>query len=96
MAQRRLRVLVAQRNLNQVLGCAALASYFPALAFLVIILAVAMDTLLGWSKTAFAFAFALIVATFLFFAPYTYGLPLSEHGIALRAWLPSWDFIGQK
>lgn len=33
---------------------------------------------------------ALSLAVFIFFAPLTYGLPLSVRGYAARVWLPSW------
>lgn len=69
--------------------------YLPALAFLIILLAIALNALLERSKAVFTATLALIIASFLFFAPYTYGLPLSEHSIALRAWLPDWDFAQQ-
>ncbi len=70
--------------------------YIPALAFLIILLAVALDTLAKRSMRASGVALGLIAAAFLFFAPYTYEIPLSEHGIALRAWLPDWNFTEQK
>jgi len=32
----------------------------------------------------------LVVITFIFFAPLSYGLPLSENDYSLRIWMQSW------
>ncbi|MBI4160349.1 MAG: phospholipid carrier-dependent glycosyltransferase [Candidatus Yanofskybacteria bacterium] len=63
--------------------------YFPTLIFSIIALVYLIDKL-PKRKTAFAVLLALSVIAFVFFAPLTYGLPLSESGYNWRVWLGSW------
>ncbi|HEY4506728.1 MAG TPA: phospholipid carrier-dependent glycosyltransferase [Candidatus Paceibacterota bacterium] len=63
--------------------------YFPALIFAIISLAYLVDKLNN-KKRVFTTLILISVALFIFFAPLTYGLPLSDSAYNLRNWLPSW------
>lgn len=63
--------------------------YFPALVFSIIALVYLIDKS-AKRKTAFAVMIAASFAAFIFFAPLTYGLPLTEKAYHLKTWLNSW------
>jgi dolichyl-phosphate-mannose-protein mannosyltransferase len=63
--------------------------YFTALIWAVLLLAYLADRQ-RWSNKSILWIILLAAAAFLFFAPLTYGLPLSEGSYNARAWLPSW------
>lgn len=63
--------------------------YFPALIFSIIALVYLIDKLKN-KKRVFTILLAVSVVSFAFFAPLTYGLPLSESAYNLRVWLNSW------
>ncbi|MDD5068316.1 MAG: phospholipid carrier-dependent glycosyltransferase [Candidatus Pacebacteria bacterium] len=66
--------------------------YFTALIFSILIMVFLVDSIENrrLRKTLFIVLVALSLAFFLFFAPLTYGTPLSEHAQNLRFWFPSW------
>ena len=45
----------------------------------------------SYRKYTIPLALAVVVATFLYFAPWIYALPLSNEAIADRRWMPGWD-----
>ncbi len=74
----------------------AIYHYLPALIFSIIIFAVFFEEILRQIKSQVVknilfFGFlALIFLGFLFFAPLTYGIPLTESEFLQRMWLPTW------
>ncbi len=65
--------------------------YFPALIFAIISLAYLVGQLSPKNqKRAFVALITASVAAFIFFAPLTYGLPLSEKMYNARVWLKTW------
>lgn len=68
--------------------------YFPALLFSIVIMSIFLFDDLKYNMRLKMYMFAglvlLYVAGFLFFAPLTYGLPLSPEQYDLRMWLDSW------
>jgi dolichyl-phosphate-mannose-protein mannosyltransferase len=42
------------------------------------------------SRRAYAVVLALVLISFVFFLPISYGIPLTEAGLHARMWLPSW------
>ena len=63
--------------------------YFTALIFAILILAYLIDHLEN-KKRIFSILLAVSVLSFAFFAPLTYGLPLSEKMYNARVWLKPW------
>ncbi len=63
--------------------------YLTALVFAILILAYLIDKNKNSSKIFAGLVFATIVA-FIYFAPLTYGLPLSPQAYDTRVWLSSW------
>jgi dolichyl-phosphate-mannose-protein mannosyltransferase len=63
--------------------------YFTALIWAILMLAYLVDHGRRRKKTAIALGLTAL-ATFIFFAPLSYGLPLSDDGYAARVWLTSW------
>jgi dolichyl-phosphate-mannose--protein O-mannosyl transferase len=78
--------------------------YFFALMFCIAAVSIGLGLLAGWmtdgenvwqfpsgrSAALYWGILAAAVAGFLFFAPISYGLPLSDGGLAARVWLDSW------
>ncbi len=66
--------------------------YFTSLIFSIMILAFVIDSIDNEERKRKFFLVFIIVSLvlFLFFAPLTYGLPLSVHAQAWRFWLPTW------
>jgi dolichyl-phosphate-mannose-protein mannosyltransferase len=78
--------------------------YFFAFMFCIAAVSIGLGVLAGWmtdGENAWQFPsgrsvglywgiLAVAVAAFLFFAPISYGLPLSDGGLAARIWLDSW------
>jgi dolichyl-phosphate-mannose--protein O-mannosyl transferase len=63
--------------------------YMVALIFAILALAHLIDET-KYRNKIFAVLIISGVAAFLFFAPLTYGLPLTEHAYNLRIWFPAW------
>lgn len=63
--------------------------YMVALIFAILITALLIDQLED-KLIVITVASSLALAGFIFFAPFTYGLPLSPSALPLRVWLPSW------
>ena len=63
--------------------------YTVALIFAVLIMCHVIDKLKE-KKKIFTVLIALSLISFIYFAPLTYGLPLSESGYNMRVWLSSW------
>ncbi|MGH3769542.1 MAG: phospholipid carrier-dependent glycosyltransferase [Pseudonocardiaceae bacterium] len=78
--------------------------YFYALLFCIAAVSIGLGVLAGWmtdgetfwefpsrrSAVLYGGILAVLVAGFVFFAPISYGLPLSDSGLAARIWLDSW------
>jgi dolichyl-phosphate-mannose-protein mannosyltransferase len=78
--------------------------YFFSLMFCIAAVSIGLGLLAGWmaegegvwrfssprSAALYWGILAVAVAGFLFFAPISYGLPLSDGGLAVRIWLDSW------
>ena len=64
--------------------------YTIGLVFATIALVYLIDQLPRKKKTAFAVLLIASATAFVFFAPLTYGLPLTEKSYNLRVWLQSW------
>ena len=69
--------------------------YFPALLFSIIIFSISFDFFLRRLKIDnflfFLFLF-IVFLSFIFFAPLSYGFPLSFSQLQTRLWLPTWYF----
>ena len=63
--------------------------YMAGLVFAIIALVYLIDQTKN-KKRIFIILLAVSFATFVFFVPLTYGLPLSEKAYHLRTWLSSW------
>jgi len=63
--------------------------YFMALLFSILVAAYLLDRL-KYKREVFTGLLIGIIAFFLFFAPLTYGLKLSDNGLQSRMWLSSW------
>ena len=63
--------------------------YLTALIWAILILAYLIDKSKQPRRSA-AILTTLALATFVFFAPLTYGLPMSDQAYNLRAWFSSW------
>jgi dolichyl-phosphate-mannose-protein mannosyltransferase len=63
--------------------------YFTALVWAILLLVWVVDQMPKANRTAIALG-AVALAMFLFFAPLSYGLPLSSPGYEARAWFDSW------
>jgi dolichyl-phosphate-mannose--protein O-mannosyl transferase len=63
--------------------------YMVALIFAILALAHIIDEN-KYRNKIFAVLIILNAAAFIFFAPLTYGLPLTESAYNLRAWFPAW------
>jgi dolichyl-phosphate-mannose--protein O-mannosyl transferase len=78
--------------------------YFFAFLFSIAAVSIGLGLLAGWmtdgeelwqfpsrrSAALYWGILAVAVAGFLFFAPISYGLPLSDGGLSARIWLDSW------
>ncbi|MBV9031959.1 MAG: phospholipid carrier-dependent glycosyltransferase [Pseudonocardiales bacterium] len=78
--------------------------YFFAFIFSIAAVSIGLGLLSGWmtdgepvwrfpsrrSAALYGGILAVALAGFLFFAPISYGLPLSDAGLAAHLWLPSW------
>ncbi|MGH3808091.1 MAG: phospholipid carrier-dependent glycosyltransferase [Pseudonocardiaceae bacterium] len=75
--------------------------YFFAFMFCIAAVSIGLGLLAGWMTDGWQFPcgrsaalywgiLAVAVAGFLFFAPISYGLPLSNGGLSARIWLDSW------
>ena len=64
--------------------------YFPSLIFLFIALGFFLWQYFRKYPYLIAVVLALIVASFIFLAPLSYGLPWSEPVFNERVWLPTW------
>lgn len=65
--------------------------YLPSLIFLIAITAIALNKLVVIKPKIILALFALILASFIFFSPLTYGTALSTKALGWRIWLPSWQ-----
>jgi len=63
--------------------------YFTALIWAILMLALIVDSS-GRARRAFMPLAGLALVLFVFFAPLSYGLPLSEKAYGLRVWFSSW------
>jgi dolichyl-phosphate-mannose-protein mannosyltransferase len=63
--------------------------YFAALIWAILMLALVVDQSPKTKQTVITLS-ALAVAMFIFFAPLSYGLPLSETAYSARVWFASW------
>lgn len=63
--------------------------YFTALIWAILMLAYLVDKA-KHPRRAVAILTTLALASFIFFAPLTYGLPMSDHAYGLRTWFSSW------
>jgi dolichyl-phosphate-mannose--protein O-mannosyl transferase len=69
--------------------------YFLALLFSIIIFSISFDFLLRNLKIGsflFFIFLTLVFLSFIFFAPLSFGIPLSFSQFKMRIWLPSWYF----
>lgn len=72
--------------------------YLPALVFSIILAAFFFEKLMENKSNAFTnicFAAILIIVflSFVYFSPFTYGFPLTDHGYQNRMWLDTWSLI---
>jgi dolichyl-phosphate-mannose--protein O-mannosyl transferase len=65
--------------------------YSPSLLFLIILCGIFLAHIYRTHPLVVWVIISLIGLSFLFFSPWTYGLPLTPSEIALRAWLPNWN-----
>jgi len=78
--------------------CLFLHHYFAAFIFSVLISALVLDRVQQQTGPKWVFqaivAVLIVVAMglFVFFAPLTYGLPLTANELAMRQWFPAWDY----
>lgn len=71
--------------------------YFPALIFGIMLASATIDAFLNKMKPkqagiVFCGIIFLTLASFVFFAPLTYGFPLSQEEFLARMWLPIWNY----
>ena len=64
--------------------------YFTALIWAILMLAYIIDGKPQHTRKTVLALGGVALACFIFFAPLSYGLPLSEKGFSMRAWLTSW------
>jgi dolichyl-phosphate-mannose-protein mannosyltransferase len=73
-----------------------LYSYIPSLIFLILITATVLAYLYQAKPLLVSSMLLLCILTFIFFMPFTYGLPLQEFHIKRRAWLPHWNPLSEE
>jgi dolichyl-phosphate-mannose-protein mannosyltransferase len=64
--------------------------YFTALIWAILILGYIIDGKPQHTRKTIIALGSVALACFIFFAPLSYGLPLSEKGFSMRAWLTTW------
>jgi len=65
--------------------------YLPSLIFLISITAIALSKIIALRPKISLGLLALVLASFIFFSPLTYGTTLSKAALEWRIWLPSWQ-----
>ncbi len=69
---------------------AFLYHYFPSFIFMSLIMGFVFWFFIKEKPVALAFIFMLIIISFIYFAPISYGLPISENHFNSRMWLSTW------
>ncbi len=64
--------------------------YFPSLVLGIILFCLTTQKLFERNQKLFWGFIILIIASFIFFSPLTYGIPLDNFSYNIRNWLPSW------
>jgi dolichyl-phosphate-mannose-protein mannosyltransferase len=67
--------------------------YMPALVFAQLLVTVLVEGVVppSWHRVTFWLLALPAVATFVFYMPWIYSLPLHPEGHEMRRWLPTWD-----
>lgn len=70
--------------------------YLPSLVFLILITAMVLGWLWKRQRWIAIALLGIVMAGFFWFAPLTYGWPLTEQAILQRSWLPDWNPISEE
>lgn len=71
--------------------------YLPALLFSIIIFSIFLDSVFEFiskkkAQIIYISVLLIIFFCFLYFAPFSYGIPLNENEFSARMWLPTWGY----